>query len=121
MIIFIFVVSSYSLANLYTYFKISSLIEYGLFAEVLLGSAILFMTFSPVVIPIYSNRGSEKAVRYFSYIGYTWLAFLVPFFPLTALLDFYNFFAPYIAELISRDKVPLLVSQKNTFLIPFCG
>jgi len=119
MLIFIFVVSIYSLANLYTYFKLSSIIDYGISADVLLGLVIVFMTLSPVLIPIYSNRGSEKAVRYFSYVGYMWLAFLVPFFPLAILLDFYNYAVPYLASLLNRETASLLISSENTLLIPF--
>ncbi len=118
MLIFIFVVTSYSLANLYTYFKLSSIIDYGFFAEALLGLIILFMTLSPVMIPIYSNRGSEKAVRYFSYVGYMWLAFLVPFFPLTVLFDLYSFAVPYLAGLLNRDIASLLISNDITLYIP---
>ena len=118
MLIFIFIVVSYSLANFYTFSKLSSVINYGFFADVLLGLIILFMTFSPVMIPIYSNRGSEKAVRYFSYVGYMWLAFLVPFFPLTVLFDLYSYAVPYIANLLNRDIASLLISDEITLYIP---
>lgn len=120
MLIFIFVVSIYSLANLYTYFKLSSIIDYGFFAEALLGFMILFMTCAPVMIPIYNNRGSEKAVRYFSYVGYMWLAFLVPFFPLTVLFDLYNYAVPYMAHYFNREAASLLISDGNILFIPFC-
>ena len=119
MLIFLFVVIIYSLANVYTFLTLSSIIDYGFFAEALLGLIILFMTLSPVMIPIYSNRGSEKAVRYFSYIGYMWLAFLVPFFPLTVLLDLYSYAVPYLANLLKMETASLLISNNTTFIIPF--
>ncbi len=84
-----------------------------------MGLIILFLTLSPVMIPMYSNRGSEKAVRYFSYAGYLWLAFLVPFFPLTVLFDLYSFAVPYLAKLLDREIASLLVSNNTSILIPF--
>ncbi len=119
MLIFLFVVIIYSLANVYTFLTLSSIIDYGFFAESLLGLFILFMTLTPVMIPIYSNRGSERAVRYFSYLGYMWLAFLVPFFPLALLLDLYNYTVPYVAALLNREITSLLISSDNTVFIPF--
>ena len=118
MIIFIFVVASYSLANFYTYIKLSYILDYGLFTDVLLGILILFMTLSPVMIPIYSNRGSEKAIKYFSYVGYLWLAFLVPFFPLTVLFDIYSYAVPYLASLLNRETASLLISNDTALFIP---
>jgi len=118
MLIFLFVVIIYILANLYTFLTLSSIIDYGFFAEALSGLIILFMTLSPVIIPIYSNRGSEKAVRYFSYFGYMWLAFLVPFFPLTVLLDLYSYAVPHLANLLDREISSLLISNNTSFFIP---
>lgn len=118
MLIFIFMVASYSLANLYIFLKLSSMLDYGLLTDAITGLIILFMTLSPVMIPIYSNRGSEKAVRYFSYVGYMWLAFLVPFFPLTVLFDLYSYAVPYLASLLNREIASLLISNETTLYIP---
>ncbi len=119
MLIFLFIVFIYSLANFYTFLKLTSLIDAGILVDVFLGLLIFFMTLSPVLIPIYSNRGSEKAVRFFSYVGYTWLAFLVPFFPLTLVMDLYCYAAPHLANFLNRDTASLLVSNSTTFIVPF--
>lgn len=91
MLIFFFIVLIYGTANLYVFSKLVSLLNYGAWVDAVIGSVVLFMAISPVLIAIYSNRGSERSVRMFSYTGYMWLALLVPFFPLSVVFDLYNF------------------------------
>lgn len=90
MLIFLFIVTSYSLANLYVYFKLSSWADAGTVGAALIGIAVFFMTISPVLIPIYSHKGSERSVRLFSWFGYSWLGLLVPYFATTVIIDLYN-------------------------------
>ena len=98
MLIFFFIVTIYSSANLYLFFKLNSLINLGTSVDVLIGAVVFFMTISPVLIPVYSNWGSERTLRIFSYIGYMWLAFVVPFFPVSVLIDLYNLAVPLITD-----------------------
>ena len=95
MLIFFFIVVIYSTANYYFFSRLTSTAHLGTPATIVLGVLILFMTLSPVLIPLYNHRGSEKKAKIFSYAGYLWLAFLVPFFPLSLLLDLYNSVAHY--------------------------
>jgi len=109
MLIFFFIVFIYGLSNLYTFFKITSFIDAGMVINITIGAVVLFMTMMPVFIPIYSNRGKERYVRIFAYIGYFWLALLVTFFPASVIIDIYN--------LVIKDPV-LMVSSDNSFYIP---
>lgn len=98
MLIFFFIVTIYSLANLYLFYKLNALVNLGTGVDVLIGAVVFFMTISPVLIPVYSNIGSEKSIRIFAYIGYMWLAFVVPFFPVSVIIDLYNLAVPLINE-----------------------
>ncbi len=120
--IFLFIVTIYSAANYYFYSKLFSIVNPEFPIDILIGIAIVFMTLSPVLIPVYSHKGSEKAVRIFSYAGYMWLAFLVPFFPLGIIFDLYNlalqFSVPYMGNVslhkLSADAAfwaPLFISM----------
>ena len=112
MLIFFFIVTIYSSANLYLFFKLNSFINLGTSVDVLIGAVVFFMTISPVLIPVYSNWGSERTLRIFSYIGYMWLAFVVPFFPVSVLIDLYNLAVPLIT-----DGYGLLTVSPGTSLI----
>lgn len=118
MLIFIVLAILYGAANFYLFFKISSLVNPGLITGILTGTAVLFMTLSPFLIPMYSHRGSERTIRVFSYIGYMWLAFIMPFFPAVAILDLYNLVIQYGSLLTGRDFSAVLLSLNSTFLVP---
>ena len=96
MLIFFFIVTIYSSANLYLFYKLNSLVNLGPSVDVLIGAVVFFMTISPVLIPVYSNWGSERSIRIFSYVGYMWLGFVVPFFPVSVFIDLYNIALPLI-------------------------
>ena len=98
MLIFFFIVTIYSSANLYLFYKLNSLINLGTGVDVLIGAVVFFMTISPVLIPAYSHVASERSLRIFSYSGYLWLGFVVPFFPVSVLIDLYNFALPLIDD-----------------------
>ncbi len=118
MIIFLFIVTIFSTANLYVFFKISSLINLGTAADVLTGIVILFLAVSPILIHVYSNRGPERSVRVFSYIGYMWMAFLVPFFSALVFFDLYNAAVQYSSSLTGKDLSSILLSRHHSFFIP---
>ncbi|HDH04325.1 MAG TPA: metallophosphoesterase [Nitrospirae bacterium] len=118
MLIFFFIITIFSAANLYFYYKLSSLINLGTSVNILTGIVIFFMTLSPVLIPVYSNRGSEKSVRIFSYTGYMWLAFLVPVFSIGVIFDLYNFALQYSGSIAGHDVGSLMLSPERAFFIP---
>ena len=118
MLIFFFIITIFSAANFYFYYKLSSLINLGTSANILIGVVILFMTLTPVLIPVYSNRGSEKSVRIFSYTGYMWLAFLVPVFSIGVIFDLYNFALQYSGSIAGHDIGSLTLSPERAFFIP---
>jgi predicted MPP superfamily phosphohydrolase len=118
MLIFLFIATANIAANFYLFFKLNELFNFGTPAGFLLGTFILFMMASPVLIPIYGTKVSERFERNFSYIGYMWLAFLVPFFPVGIILDLYNLVMQYSGSLTGNDFGSLLLSSDTTFLIP---
>jgi predicted MPP superfamily phosphohydrolase len=115
MLIFLFIVTIYSVSNFYIFFKLTSLINLGTHVDSLIGIVVFFLTISPVLIPIFSHRASEKYIKIFSYIVYMWLAFLVPFFPFSIILDLYNLAIQYSGSFVDND---LILSRDSTFLIP---
>jgi predicted MPP superfamily phosphohydrolase len=116
--VFLFIVFVFGSANIYFFLKLSLFLNSGTLTDIPLGLIILIMYISPVLLPIYSHRGSEKTLRIFSYISYMWLAFLVPFFPSAVVLELYNFIAQHSSDLIGRDLSTVMISPDNTFLIP---
>lgn len=115
MLIFFFIVIVYCSANYYLFRKITLLAGASPLWAAAAGILILFMTLSPVLIPLYSHRGSDRTLRLYSYIAYLWLALLVPFFPLSLLLDLYNSAAVYLTRM-NWDMQPL--SRETAFLVP---
>ncbi|MBL7031560.1 MAG: metallophosphoesterase [Nitrospira sp.] len=113
MLIFFFIVTIYSSANLYLFYKLNSLINLGTSVDVLIGAVVFFMTIAPVLIPVYSNSGSERTLRIFSYIGYMWLGFVVPFFSVSVLIDLYNLAVP----LIDEGRALMAVSPGTAFIV----
>ncbi len=118
MLIFFFLVAAYSSANLYFYLKFISLANTGASVDVLIGAVVLFLTLSPVLIPIYTHRGSELSVKVLSYTGYLWVAFLVPFFPLGIALDLYNIVLEYSPRIMNNDVRAMMLHPDKVFLIP---
>ncbi|NOZ68445.1 MAG: metallophosphoesterase [Deferribacteres bacterium] len=107
------VTALYGLANLYTFFKLSYFLDYGITAEILLGLAVLFLNLSPAFINLYSLRGSDRSARILAYTGYMWMGFLVVFFPSGILLEIYNFMVRY------SEFSSMALSPASVFLIPF--
>ncbi len=107
------VTALYGLANLYTFFKLSYFLDYGITAEILLGLAVLFLNLSPVFINFYSLRGSDRSARILAYTGYMWMGFLVVFFPAGILLEIYNLTVRY------SDYSSMALSPASVFLVPF--
>ncbi len=74
MLIFFFIVISYCSANLYFFYKVSSIFNFGTAADTLTGLVVFIMTLLPVLIPFCSHKASEISMRVISYAGYMWLA-----------------------------------------------
>jgi len=119
MIIFLSFAAIYGLGNLYVFFKVSNILNPGLPWDICIGLFILLMTLSPVLIHIYSLKGSEKLSRIFAYTGYIWMAFIVIFSPFAALLDSYNFIVQQAILLSGKNFNSITISQPYTFFIPF--
>jgi predicted MPP superfamily phosphohydrolase len=116
--IFFFLVITYCTANYYLYHKLSAVMHAGMPVTILTGMIVFFMTLTPVLIPMYHHRGSEKSVTLFSYAGYLWLAFLVPFFSIGIILDLYNLVVQHSGFFEIHEISAMMLSSKSTFLAP---
>ncbi len=105
-------------ANYYIFHKLTLLLDTSMPVNVLIGIIILFLTAAPAWIPIYSHKGSERSFRIVSCVGYLWLAFIVPFFPLAVIFQLYNMGLKYWASLSGNDPGSLLLSPEAAFFIP---
>ncbi|MDH4028770.1 MAG: metallophosphoesterase [Nitrospirota bacterium] len=114
MLIFAFLVITYSTANYYLYSKLTLIFSLSAPFDALLGGVILFMTISPVLIPISSHRASERALKLFSLAGYMWIALLVPYFTAGVVLDLYNLAARSLASEHGLREL----SSYTTFIVP---
>jgi hypothetical protein len=110
--------SVYVLVNLYLFFRLSQVSDFGLPFDISLGLIILFLTISPILIHFYSTRGSDKFVRILAYAGYMWMAYLVIFFPVAILLEFYNLIVLHSHNLLGKDFSAFALAPVPTFLIP---
>ncbi|RJQ50046.1 MAG: metallophosphoesterase [Nitrospiraceae bacterium] len=118
MIIFLSFVTIYGLGNLYVFFKVSNVLNAGLAGDICTGLFILLMASSPVLVHMYSLRGSERPTRILSLTGYMWMAFVVIFSPAAALLDSYNFLAQQTGLLSGRAFNSITIPRSYTFFIP---
>jgi predicted MPP superfamily phosphohydrolase len=100
----LFITTSYGIANLYVFLKLSAILELGLPGDLFLGLLIMLLTVFPTLIQIYSLRVNTKLLTVFHYIGYMWLALLVPFFASALLLEIYNLIFTY-SGLIANSEL----------------
>ena len=118
MLIFFFIAISYCSANLYFFYKVASIFNFGTAVDVLTGLVVLIMTLLPVFIPIYSHKASEISMRIISYTGYIWLAFLIPFFPVALILNLCNIVIHHSSSLTDRNIAAFIMSPDSAFFIP---
>ncbi|MBI4681718.1 MAG: metallophosphoesterase [Nitrospirae bacterium] len=118
MLIFFFIAISYCSANIYFFYKVTSVSDSGTAVDVLTGIVVFILTLLPVFIPIYSHKASERSLKIISYTGYLWLAFLIPFFPVALILDLYNMVALSNAYLMGHSHALFIFSTGSTFFIP---
>lgn len=116
--IFFFIAISYVAANIYFFYKVTSVFEFGRGAGILTGIVIFIMTMLPVFIPIYSHKTSERSIRIISYTGYLWLAFLIPFCPAAIILDLFNMVAQWNGHLAEHVDAAFIISRDSAFFIP---
>jgi len=118
MLVFFFIAISYCSANLYFFYKVTSLFDSGTVIDALTGVVVFIMTLLPVFIPIYSHKASERSMKIVSYTGFLWLAFLIPFFPSSLVLDLYNIIMSGSGFVMERDLTPFIIPQDASFFIP---
>jgi predicted MPP superfamily phosphohydrolase len=118
MTIFFFIAISYCSANLYFFSKVTSVFHFGTAVDVLIGIVVFIMTLLPVFIPIHSHTASERSMKIISYAGYTWLAFLIPFFPVALILDLLNMVTPWNGYLTEHGHAAFVISRDSAFFIP---
>ncbi len=116
--ILIFIILSYCSANVYFYFKLTDQAGSGTLINMLIGAAVFFLSLSPVLIPIYTHRGSMRSITIFSYIGYMWLAFLVPFFSIGIILDAYNLALQQLSPYVHYDLLSKAIPGSIVFYAP---
>lgn len=119
MLLFLFIVTIYGLANFYVLVKLLHILSLPFPFNIIPGFIVFTMTISPILITIYSHKGSEKLIRIYSYIGYMWLAGLVILFPTVVILDLYNLIIQYSYSTLHETVAFYMISPDNTFFIAF--
>jgi len=117
MFAFLFISSSYMLANLYVYLKLRAILAPGLWGSILLGLVIVFLTLSPTLVQIYNFRGTARTASIFSHIGFLWFGFLIPFFSCAVVLELYNYVVYYGGLYVGADTNGMRVSDAFIFLM----
>ncbi len=118
MIIFFIFYVIYWFQHFYLFLKINSFSQMSTGSNTLLGLFLFFMTLSPLLIHLYSLRGSTKSSRVFAYIGYLWMALIFFFSPTALLFDFYNLLIRLSGTLLQQDLSRTIFSPLSAFLIP---
>ncbi len=118
MIIFFLLYVIYLFQHFYLFLKINSFSQMSAGANTLLGLFLFFMTISPLLIHLYSLRGSTKSSRVFAYIGYLWMAIIFFFFPTALLFDFYNLLVRLSGSLLQQDLSGIILSPLSAFFLP---
>lgn len=118
MLIFLLLYAIYWIQHFYLFLKINSILQMGTGTSILLGSFLFFMTLSPLLIHLYALRGSQNLSRVFAYIGYTWMALILFFFPTAILFDLYNLIIRLSGFLLQKDLSRIMSSPLPAFLIP---
>ncbi|MEW6601322.1 MAG: metallophosphoesterase [Nitrospirota bacterium] len=121
MLIFFVIVISYCSANLYFFYKVTTLFNVGPGFKILTGIAVFVMTLMPVFIPIYSHRASERSMKIISYTGYLWLAFLIPYFPAALILDLVTIVSPWNSWIAEHVHIAFAVPLSIAGLIVVYG
>lgn len=121
MLIFFFIAISYCSANIYFFYKVTSVFDSGTAFNILTGIVVFIMTLLPVFIPIHSHKASERSMKIISYTGYTWLAFLIPFFPVALILDLYNMVTPWNGHLAGHNHASFIIPMSLSVVIVAYG
>jgi predicted MPP superfamily phosphohydrolase len=109
----------YGISHLYLFMKLQSSLQMStgiMFIPILFLS---YMTLSPLIIHLYSRRGSLAISRFLAFPSYLWIA-LVFFFLITSFpIELYNFSVKFIASLLHKDFSSMLFTPFFSFFIPF--
>lgn len=115
---FLFFYAIYGLAHVYVFFKVKYTFQLNTTADSLLALFLLFMTFSPTFVHLFSFRGHENLSRLFAYIGYIWVAIIVFFITTGILFDAYNFTLTAASFISMKNFDNLMTSATTAFFIP---
>jgi predicted MPP superfamily phosphohydrolase len=110
--------SLYSLLHVYVFLKIRSAFALGTVPIIVLICFMAVMVSAPVLVRMAENRGLEVLARVLSFVGFTWLGLIFPFF-LTALgVDLYRLVVSGLGLVLRMDLSHLSPSPLLAFFIP---
>ena len=118
MLIFLFFHGTYALAHLYLFFKIKNVFPLGTAGNVLLGLFLLYLALSPIITYIFTLRESKAYIRFFAFLGYIWMGFLILFFSSSVLLDLYHLGIRVSSFMLHKDLSKAILSPFHAFLLP---
>lgn len=118
MLLFLVFHGSYALTHLYLFLKIEGAFHMDKMPSLLIGTFLFIMAFSPMVIYLYSLRGSGSWIKGFAFFGYTWMGFMILFFFPSIFIDLYNLILTTVSLALKQDVDRLIISPPLSFFIP---
>jgi predicted MPP superfamily phosphohydrolase len=118
-LVFLTAFTLYGISHLYMFLKLQSSLQLStgnMFIPILLFS---YMTLSPLIIHLYSRRGSLTISRLLAFPSYLWIAFVFFFLISAFSIDLYNFSVTFISFLSHRDFSGILFPPFFSFYMPF--
>jgi predicted MPP superfamily phosphohydrolase len=118
-LVFLTAFTLYGISHLYIFLKLQSSLQLStgiMFIPILFFS---YMTLSPLIIHLYSRRGSLAISRLLAFPSYLWIAFVFFFLIASFSIELYNFSVTFIASLLHKDFSSILFTPFLSFFIPF--
>jgi hypothetical protein len=109
----------YGTMHVYAFLKAKAAFAFGVRGSLFLGLLLVVMTLAPLLIRLLERRGYESLARLLSYVGYTWMGFLLLFVVAAMVLDFYRLAVYGTGFILKKDLVPFLPSPRSVFMLPF--
>jgi hypothetical protein len=113
MFVFIFFTTLYGLVHLYFFLRVTELTAYGGIVDAIIGAATIFLALSPLLVHIGSFRLPVKIVKGIATVSYTWMPFIIIFFPIAVILELYNTIA--VSDI--ADSLPGLPVLSHSYLL----